>query len=94
MERILKYFQNLSDVQQQQFAELYDLYTDWNAKINVVSRKDIEELYLRHVLHSLGIAKVLDFKNSEFIHIILKYRLNLTKLRITFVGVRFHSMCG
>ena len=64
MERILKYFQNLSDVQQQQFAELYDLYTDWNAKINVVSRKDIEDLYLRHVLHSLGIAKVLDFKNG------------------------------
>jgi 16S rRNA (guanine527-N7)-methyltransferase len=67
MERILKYFQNLSDVQQQQFAELYDLYTDWNAKINVVSRKDIEELYLRHVLHSLGIAKVLDFKNGTTI---------------------------
>jgi len=64
MERILKYFQNLSDVQQQQFAELYDLYVDWNAKINVVSRKDIEDLYLRHVLHSLGIAKVLDFKNG------------------------------
>lgn len=64
MELILKYFQNLSDVQQQQFAELYDLYSDWNAKINVVSRKDIDELYLRHVLHSLGIAKVIEFKKG------------------------------
>ena len=63
MELILKYFPNLSDVQQQQFAELYDLYCEWNAKINVVSRKDIDELYLRHILHSLGIAKVLEFKN-------------------------------
>ena len=64
MELILKYFPNLSDVQQQQFAELYDLYCEWNAKINVVSRKDIYELYLRHILHSLGIAKVLEFKNN------------------------------
>ena len=64
MELILKYFPNLSDVQQQQFANLYDLYYEWNAKINVVSRKDIDELYLRHVLHSLGIAKVLKFNNN------------------------------
>ena len=65
MELILKYFPNLSDVQQQQFGELYDLYFEWNSKINVVSRKDIDELYLRHVLHSLGIAKVLEFKNGS-----------------------------
>lgn len=65
MELILKYFPNLSDVQQQQFAQLYELYVDWNSKINVVSRKDIDELYLRHVLHSLGIAKVLEFKDGS-----------------------------
>ncbi|MEM9679679.1 MAG: 16S rRNA (guanine(527)-N(7))-methyltransferase RsmG [Bacteroidota bacterium] len=61
MELILKYFPNLTDVQIQQFTALEALYLDWNSKINVVSRKDIDELYLRHVLHSLGIAKVMDF---------------------------------
>ncbi|MBG42538.1 MAG: 16S rRNA (guanine(527)-N(7))-methyltransferase RsmG [Aequorivita sp.] len=58
MELILKYFPNLTELQQQQFIQLQGLYEDWNLKINVVSRKDIEELYLRHVLHSLGIAKI------------------------------------
>lgn len=62
MDIILKYFQNLSEVQQQQFAALYDLYTDWNSKINVISRKDITNLYEHHVLHSLGIAKVMQFR--------------------------------
>lgn len=61
MEKILKYFPNLTETQQQQLAALYDLYFDWNAKINVISRKDIENLYEHHVLHSLGIAKVLQF---------------------------------
>lgn len=61
MDIILKYFPNLSEVQQQQFAALYDLYTDWNSKINVISRKDITNLYEHHVLHSLGIAKVMQF---------------------------------
>ncbi|QBA63459.1 16S rRNA (guanine(527)-N(7))-methyltransferase RsmG [Muriicola soli] len=56
-----KYFPNLTDVQRQQFGKLGVLYQDWNQKINVVSRKDIDELYLRHVLHSLGIAKVMPF---------------------------------
>lgn len=59
---ISKYFPNLSATQKQQFEQLNDLYQDWNLKINVVSRKDIDELYLRHVLHSLGIAKVMDFE--------------------------------
>jgi 16S rRNA (guanine527-N7)-methyltransferase len=59
---IFDYFPNLTDVQRQQFSRLSDLYKDWNQKINVVSRKDIEELYLRHVLHSLGIAKIQVFK--------------------------------
>lgn len=62
MDIILKYFPNLSEVQQQQFAALHDLYTDWNSKINVISRKDITNLYEHHVLHSLGIAKVIQFR--------------------------------
>jgi len=67
MELILKYFPNLSEVQKEQFSKLYDLYSDWNSKINVVSRKDIDELYVRHVLHSLGIAKVIQFKDGTSI---------------------------
>lgn len=59
---ILKYFQNLSQTQIEQFEKLESLYKEWNAQINVVSRKDIDELYVRHVLHSLGIAKVQAFK--------------------------------
>lgn len=62
MELIQKYFPDLTEEQIAQFAALQDLYKDWNLKINVVSRKDIEELYLRHVLHSLGIAKIQEFK--------------------------------
>lgn len=62
MDLLLKYFPNLTDVQISQFSKLQELYQDWNLKINVVSRKDIDELYLRHVLHSLGIAKVMEFK--------------------------------
>lgn len=61
VEIIQKYFPNLTEEQQKQFAALYDLYIDWNAKINVISRKDIENLYEHHVLHSLGIAKVIQF---------------------------------
>lgn len=61
MEILLKYFPDLTPDQVKQFAALRDLYEDWNLKINVVSRKDIDELYLRHVLHSLGIAKVHEF---------------------------------
>ena len=61
MELILKYFPNLSEQQKTQFAALYDLYTDWNSKINVISRKDIGNLYEHPVLDSLGIAKVINF---------------------------------
>ncbi|MBB6680693.1 16S rRNA (guanine(527)-N(7))-methyltransferase RsmG [Aequorivita sp. 609] len=61
MELILKYFPQLTDIQKEQFSQLQKLYQDWNLKINVVSRKDIDELYLRHVLHSLGIAKIQTF---------------------------------
>lgn len=62
MDEILKQFPNLSDNQRAQFAKLHDLYVEWNAKINVISRKDIDELYTRHVLHSLGIAKIMEFQ--------------------------------
>ncbi|MBN8567342.1 MAG: 16S rRNA (guanine(527)-N(7))-methyltransferase RsmG [Flavobacteriales bacterium] len=62
MEEILKYFPNLSENQIVQFKKLGELYPDWNAKINVISRKDIDELYVKHVLHSLGIAKVMEFQ--------------------------------
>lgn len=65
MELILKYFPNLTKHQMKQFEMLKELYEDWNAKINVISRKDIEELYVRHVLHSLGITKILEFKKGS-----------------------------
>lgn len=62
LESIFGYFPELSDRQKEQMAQLYGLYTDWNSKINVISRKDIENLYVHHVLHSLGIAKVVNFR--------------------------------
>lgn len=57
-----KYFKNLTADQQDKFEKLYDLYVFWNAQINVISRKDIEELYERHILHSLGIAQFCSFQ--------------------------------
>ena len=62
MEAILSQFPNLTEIQILQFQKLQALYEDWNAKINVISRKDIDELYTRHVLHSLGIAKIIEFR--------------------------------
>ena len=62
METILRQFPNLTEIQLLQFQKLQSLYEDWNAKINVISRKDIDELYTRHVLHSLGIAKIIEFR--------------------------------
>ena len=61
MKTVEKYFPDLTERQRMQFAALYDLYADWNAKINVVSRKDFSQFYLRHVLHSLAIARVCRF---------------------------------
>lgn len=63
-EIILKYFPNLTDEQKSQFQQLETLYKDWNEKINVISRKDIDEFYERHVLHSLGIAKIMEFADG------------------------------
>ena len=62
MDIILKYFPDITEEQKKQFAALYDLYTEWNANINVISRTDIENLYEHHVLHSLGIARVIQFR--------------------------------
>ncbi len=67
MKVIQTYFPELNEQQCQQLEALYDLYTDWNAKINVISRKDIENLYLHHVLHSMGIVKMLRFKDGSSI---------------------------
>lgn len=64
MDIINKYFGTLTEKQKQQFAMLDELYHDWNSKINVISRKDIDNLYEHHVLHSLGIAKALRFKED------------------------------
>ncbi|MEO8532581.1 MAG: 16S rRNA (guanine(527)-N(7))-methyltransferase RsmG [Flavobacterium sp.] len=62
MDEILKYFPDLTDIQIEQFQKLDFLYHDWNEKINVISRKDIDALYTKHVLHSLGIAKIMKFE--------------------------------
>jgi 16S rRNA (guanine527-N7)-methyltransferase len=67
MEEILKQFPDLTENQIQQFQQLQSLFEDWNSKINVISRKDIDELYTRHVLHSLGIAKVQEFEKGTYI---------------------------
>ena len=67
MKIIQKYFKDLSKEQLIQFTKLEVLYKDWNSKINVISRKDIDELYLRHVLHSLSIAKLISFKDGTSI---------------------------
>jgi 16S rRNA (guanine527-N7)-methyltransferase len=67
MEDILNYFPELTDLQRERFEKLAALYQDWNAKINVVSRKDIDELYTRHVLHSLAIAKVQPFEPGTYV---------------------------
>lgn len=64
MDIILKYFPSISETQKAQFAALYDLYADWNSKINVISRKDIENLYTHHILHSLAIAKLIQFTDG------------------------------
>lgn len=67
METILKYFPKLTDTQRSQFSQLLPLYQEWNSKVNVISRKDIDNIYLHHVLHSLAIAKEIRFKDNTSI---------------------------
>lgn len=91
MELILKYFPELSNEQKAQFELLQSLYEDWNTKINVVSRKDIDELYLRHVLHSLGIAKVQPFlPGSKILDVGTGGGFPGIPLAILYPEVRFH----
>lgn len=91
MKLITHYFPDLSDTQIAQFNQLEELYKDWNSKINVVSRKDIEELYMRHVLHSLGIAKVITFKpNSKILDVGTGGGFPGIPLAILFPDSQFH----
>ena len=91
MNLILKYFPNLTQLQISQFSQLQELYKDWNLKINVVSRKDIDELYLRHVLHSLGIAKVVQFNpNTKVLDVGTGGGFPGIPLAILFPETQFH----
>jgi 16S rRNA (guanine527-N7)-methyltransferase len=91
MEEILKYFSEFTDKQLQQFALLKNVYSEWNEKINVISRKDIEHLYLKHALHSLSIAVVFDFiDNTTIIDIGTGGGFPGIPLAIYFPNVHFH----
>ncbi|MBO7442266.1 MAG: 16S rRNA (guanine(527)-N(7))-methyltransferase RsmG, partial [Paludibacteraceae bacterium] len=95
MSIIEKYFPNLSDVQKSQFAALDALYQDWNSKINVISRKDMDNFYEHHVLHSLGIAKFTDFADgTEILDLGTGGGFPAIPLAIIFPNVSFHAIDG
>lgn len=90
LEKIYGYFPELDAVQRERLAALYDLYADWNAKINVVSRKDFDQLYIRHVLHSLAIAKVCRFADgARILDVGCGGGFPSVPLAILFPGARF-----
>ncbi len=91
MDIILKYFSDFTDAQVKQFAALGELYSDWNSKINVISRKDIESLYEKHVLHSLSIAAMIEFQpGTQIIDIGTGGGFPGIPLAIMFPEVQFH----
>lgn len=91
MEDITRYFSNLTEVQIEQFTNLDALYRDWNSKINVISRKDIDNLYLHHVLHSLAIAKILPFTaGTKIVDVGTGGGFPGIPLAILFPDVKFH----
>ena len=91
MNVIIKYFPNLSIQQVAQFEALFPLYMDWNSKINAISRKDIENLYVHHVLHSLAIAKIIPFVDqTSVIDIGTGGGFPGIPLAILFPNVQFH----
>lgn len=91
MDILLKYFPNLTETQQQQFAALQGIYSEWNEMINVISRKDIDNLYERHVLHSLSIAKFIQFNNgAKIMDLGTGGGFPGVPLAIMYPGARFH----